>query len=183
MVSVSVHKPGRKLSLQCPEDDAGRVAPRRRRPNRDSRLRTRRMPKEYHGSNQIVADKSELGAFLVARGYAPDDNVRFSADRSRRLRRHDRRASRRQRTAAADNEDAAADRRAEGQEQVTEADRAFVQEDDAEEDAEDPDNSERSEREDIEGSEASGEFSDDGEPAENGESSSDDSQAPNLEGS
>ena len=62
-------------------------------------------------------------------------------------------------------------------------DRAFVQEDDAEEDAEDPDNSERSEREDIEGSEASGEFSDDGEPAENGESSSDDSQAPSLEGS
>ena len=34
-----------------------------------------------------------------------------------------------------------------------------------------------------EGSEASSEFSDDGEPAEDGESSSDDSQAPNLEGS
>ena len=44
----------------------------------------------------------------------------------------------------------AADRWAEGQEQVTEADRTFVQEDDAEEDAEDRDNSTRSEREDIE---------------------------------
>ena len=141
------------------------------------------MPKEYHGSKKIVTIKSKLGAFLVARGYAPDDNVRFSADRSRRLCRHDRRAAQQQPTAAADNEDAAADRWAEGQEQVAEANCAFVQEDDAEEDAKDPDNSTRSEREDIEGSEASSEFSDDGEPAENGESSSDDSQAPNLEGS